>query len=185
MLDMAFQLLAFFIIMYRPSALEGQIALSLPAAGEAKAATEMDVDPNTLSDTDVEPPADLTVVVKTRQGADKGVGSPSSFMVESLQGSSTPMKDLKELSEYLQRDMGRLKGERDDEIHQLQARAKEGALKADERKRLRQLETFPIKLNCDSQLRYEFVAEVMDACSRAGFNSVAFAPPPDLATPGD
>ena len=37
MLDMSFQLLAFFIIMFHPSALEGQMALNLPAAGEAKA----------------------------------------------------------------------------------------------------------------------------------------------------
>ena len=33
MLDMAFQLLTFFIMTYRPSALEGHMDLTLPAAG--------------------------------------------------------------------------------------------------------------------------------------------------------
>ena len=35
-LDMSFQILFFFIMSYHPSALEGQMDLSLPAAGDAE-----------------------------------------------------------------------------------------------------------------------------------------------------
>src|SRR5205823_44660 len=51
MLDMAFQLLTFFIFTYHPSALEGHMDLTLPAAGEAKAKDQKDIDPKN-SDTE-------------------------------------------------------------------------------------------------------------------------------------
>src|SRR5204863_9650206 len=54
MLDMSFQLLAFFILTFRPSnALEGQMDMALPRAGTAKAAAPERVDPFASSDTDV------------------------------------------------------------------------------------------------------------------------------------
>src|SRR5689334_13375278 len=80
MLDMAFQLLTFFVFTYHPSALEGQMELTLPAAGEAQAAKPEDVDPSKAPDTDLEVPSELTVVVKTRQD---GVidGAPFQYLV--------------------------------------------------------------------------------------------------------
>jgi biopolymer transport protein ExbD len=38
-----------------------------------------------------------------------------------------------------------------------------------------------IKIQADSRLKYSYVMEVMDVCTRAGFRNVAFGPPPDLA----
>ena len=60
MLDMAFQLLMFFILTYRPSMLEGHLALSLPAEADAKADTPMQVDPKTSAPEDTpELPAEV------------------------------------------------------------------------------------------------------------------------------
>lgn len=69
MLDMSFQLLAFFILTFRPpSANEGSMDVSLPAVGAAKAASPADVDPFAPSDTDVELPADVTISVTAQAG---------------------------------------------------------------------------------------------------------------------
>src|SRR5947209_14295728 len=87
MLDMAFQLFAFFVFMYHPSALEGQMQLNLPAVGEAKAASEADVDPKSQSDADIKLESELTVIVHTKQdGINDSV--PSNYLVETPQGMS-------------------------------------------------------------------------------------------------
>src|SRR6516164_148323 len=106
MLDMAFQLLAFFILTYHPSALEGQVALAQPAAGQARAKDAKDVSPENISDVDIEPPGELTVVIKGRQ---RGEGPPDHYLVESLQGTSRSLETSSALSEYLKRDFDRLK----------------------------------------------------------------------------
>jgi biopolymer transport protein ExbD len=63
MLDMAFQLLVFFIFTYHPSALEGQMEMSLPGEQVAGGNGEKPADPS------LQPPKDaaLTVVVEARQ----------------------------------------------------------------------------------------------------------------------
>lgn len=98
MLDMAFQLLTFFIFTYHPSALEGQMELSLPGAGEAKARDVKDVDPNKISDPEIETPAQVMVVVKSqRDGVHDGV--ISQITVDGL--SKTTVGGLRELKELL------------------------------------------------------------------------------------
>src|SRR5205807_5701338 len=69
MLDMAFQLLTFFIFTYHPSALEGQIEMDLPMADAAKAPNQAEAQP-TETDTEVPTPSDLTVIVKTKPDKD-------------------------------------------------------------------------------------------------------------------
>src|SRR5262249_10555950 len=49
---------------YNPSDLEGHMDLTLPAAGEAKAKQEKDVDPKSSPDTELELPSEMTVLVK-------------------------------------------------------------------------------------------------------------------------
>src|SRR2546430_17024512 len=69
MLDMSFQLLAFFILTFRPSnALEGQMDMALPRAGTAKAAAPEQVDPFASSDTDIDKEAEVTVRVDSAAG---------------------------------------------------------------------------------------------------------------------
>jgi biopolymer transport protein ExbD len=66
MLDMAFQLLAFFIFTYHPSDLEGQMEMNLPDKAEPKAETP----PENIvpSDPDQEPKieADITIMLRTQ-----------------------------------------------------------------------------------------------------------------------
>jgi biopolymer transport protein ExbD len=68
MLDMAFQLLAFFVMTYHPSDLEGQMDLSLPSEAITRAEKKEDIDPNAKPDPKpLELPANLTVLVRTQQ----------------------------------------------------------------------------------------------------------------------
>jgi biopolymer transport protein ExbD len=100
MLDMAFQLLTFFIFTYRPSALEGHMDLSLPTTGEARAQKVEQVDPGKAS---VEPggelPSEMTVIVRTQQDAG-GDGSISQLVVQQRAG-DTLMADQESLYQFL------------------------------------------------------------------------------------
>ena len=176
MLDMAFQLLAFFILTYHPSALEGQIRLALPAAGQAKAKSVLDIDPTTISDPDAEPPSELTIVIKGRH-ATRAESAPDFYVVESLQGASPSLKTLTDLSDYLRRQVDRLKKERAPEITELRARAVAGTLTGDERTHLAQLKQFAVKIRPEGQMKFAFVVDVMDACAQLGFNEIGFAAP--------
>src|SRR5438445_8690400 len=74
-LDMAFQLLAFFIFTYHPSQLEGQMELSLPSKSDAAAKTPQNVAPESQShNVDIDIPADIT----TQETAQKNTRMSSS-----------------------------------------------------------------------------------------------------------
>src|SRR5262249_61580962 len=62
MLDLAFQVLLFFILTYHPSQLEGQMDLSLPDT--AQAANPLDTQATVPSSQEVELPSDISVIVK-------------------------------------------------------------------------------------------------------------------------
>src|SRR5262245_18505702 len=100
MLDMAFQLLAFFIFTYNPSDLEGHMDLTLPAAGEAKAKQEKDVDPNkSTPDTELELPSEMTVVVKA---SPDGQGEIDKLIVQQRAG-DTMIANPDELGRFLKK----------------------------------------------------------------------------------
>jgi biopolymer transport protein ExbD len=68
MLDMAFQLLAFFVMTYHPSDLEGQMDLSLPSEKITQAKDKEDIKPDAAPDKKpIDLPANLTVMVRTQQ----------------------------------------------------------------------------------------------------------------------
>src|SRR5207247_10339768 len=93
-LDMSFQILFFFIMNYHPSALEGQMDLNLPAAGEGRAQSIENIDRNKLSDTEIESKSELTVIVRTpHDNMDAGplskisiVGDQAELMVSTVPG---------------------------------------------------------------------------------------------------
>src|ERR1700730_256299 len=85
MLDMAFQLLAFFIMVYNPSDLEGVMSLNLPATGDAQAASQDQADLTKTSDKDLELPSELSVFVKATHEA-ATVGSISQIVLDLRQG---------------------------------------------------------------------------------------------------
>jgi biopolymer transport protein ExbD len=155
MLDMAFQLLAFFVMTYHPSDLEGQMQLALPSNTAAAAHEQKDVDPNAKHDpnTALEIPADLTVVVKTQNDGVNN-GAISALTVEDRSGPQTirPGPD-QTLADALTHYLNKVKETVDNKS--------------------------AIKLQADSRLKWENVVLVMDACRKAGFENVSFAPPPD------
>ncbi len=153
-LDMVFQLFAFFIITYNPSALEGQVELALPASGQARAETPEQSDPTVVPDKDAELRTELVVFVKANQAA--GNGTIGAVTVEDNAGVATEVSvdpekdpDLVALRDYLKRT-------------QIGLSDKDS-----------------IKIKAESALKHEFVLKVMDACATAGFKNIGFAPPPD------
>jgi biopolymer transport protein ExbD len=155
MLDMAFQLLAFFVMTYHPSDLEGQMQLALPSKDTAAAKKPADVDPSTAPEKDpvLEIPADLTVVVKTQMDGVNN-GAISALTVEDRSGPATirPAGD-QSLMDALTRYLSKTKETVDNKT--------------------------AVKLQADSKLKWENVVQVMDACRKAGFENISFAPPPD------
>jgi len=151
-LDMSFQILFFFIMNYHPSALEGQMDMSLPAAGEAKAQDIAQVDPNVIPDDKIEIKSELTVVVRTPHD-NINDGAISQISVTGDQGEIT-VPSVEALERHLKSVQKELTNQTD------------------------------IKIQAESRLKYYFVVQIMDACIKAGFPNVGFAPPPDLgATP--
>src|SRR5207244_3440946 len=96
MLDMAFQLLAFFIMTYNPSDLEGQLDLGLPSEAEKAAHKKEDINPNIKPDANPEPefPSDLTITVRPLQEGEFA-GNISSIFVRNIAGAETPIKPLR------------------------------------------------------------------------------------------
>jgi biopolymer transport protein ExbD len=162
MLDLAFQVLLFFILTYHPSQFEGQMDLALPDIGQAKAASPKDAKPEQAGPGELELPSEITVFVKTEHGGSND-GDITQISVQERQGTkeipsqkegTKPIPDLKALRSYLEKARGELSNQDD------------------------------IKIQADSMLKYKFVMEVMDVCTQAGFRSVGFGPPPDLAAAG-
>ncbi len=102
MLDMAFQLLAFFVMTYHPSDLEGQMDLSLPSEAITKAEKKEDIDPNVKPDPKpLELPANLTVLVRTQQdGFNNGRISALTLQDES---GPQPVDNLDKLKDELKK----------------------------------------------------------------------------------
>ena len=153
MLDLAFQVLLFFILTYHPSQLEeGQMNLSLPDAAQAQAANPKDAKPDASISGDLELPAEITDFVKT-QHDDRALGKISLIAVEDRVKKEN-LETPEALRKYLQKIRGGLSNQND------------------------------IKIQADSGLKYNYVIEIMDMCTRVGFKNVAFGPPPDVASGG-
>ncbi len=112
MLDLAFQVLLFFIMTFHPSQLEeGQMDLALPDQAQAQAATPQDARPQNSAPGSLELPSEISVVVKTRHdGSD--LGDISQISVQERQGT----KDLQTpevLRQYLEKARAGLTNQND------------------------------------------------------------------------
>jgi len=182
MLDMAFQLLMFFIFTYNPSALEGQMDLALPSkadkaahdAKDMKETAEAHKDPD-----DIELPLDLNVRVHAQEvrytmTLEEGVVR-------------TPMDNLDALKEHLKKVFKDKAVAINEKLKGLEGKERETALR-DELKKV------AIKVQGDTKLAWKYVVDVMDACRSAGVKAfeeagfdvkrlnvvnVSFAAPPD------
>ena len=175
MLDMTFQLLFFFISLFNPNAgaerlIEGQMDLMLPSDAKkesAKMASKPeDVDPMAISNKkdplmkdddlpDLDIPADLTVIVTTQIDGTHD-GTINALFVEDRSGKTSV--------------------ELDDGLRELIRYPKEQRAKADEKG--------SIRVQGDSRLRWEAMVKVMDACRKAGYETVGFMQPPDFDLAG-
>lgn len=152
MLDMAFQLLTFFVFTYRPSSFEGLIDLALPSAAEAKASKAADVKP---SETDLPLDLPVQVTVMIRSGVNRQEqGKPTGYVVMDDIAQSDLLHDLPELAKYLH------------SLHQKMA----AGMKDDQ--------LIEATIKADGFLRFEHVVDVMDVCTapdKGGFRRVNFA----------
>jgi len=103
MLDMSFQLLAFFVMTFRVlGPAEGELDMYLPKAGEAQAKVPDAVDLSKTSDVDIDQSSDLTVVIEATGG-----GEVSKLMVKD-KAASQPVDDTKALQAKLKEMRGDL-----------------------------------------------------------------------------
>ena len=173
MLDLTFQLLFFFITLFNPNAgakrfIEGQMDLTLPgtSAGKKDSAKQAKDPENVKPDAPSNPkvteddeenldlPSDVTVTVRTQKTADKedkGRGIISDLAVEDRAGTTQIGVDAS-----LQELTNFLKDLRERSSH------------------------VSVTVQGDSKLKWEEMVRVMDACRRAGFDSVGFGQPPDF-----
>ncbi len=152
LLDVAFQIFAFFIVTFHRSELEGQMLLNLPDAAQAKAQTIEQAKPDQSMTGELELPSEITVIVRTQRGATID-GTISEISVQERSGTK-PIVNQKVLGKYLEQARVGLSNKSD------------------------------VKIQADSGLKYAYVMEIMDICTRAGFRNVGFAPPPDLGAAG-
>jgi biopolymer transport protein ExbD len=149
MLDMAFQLLAFFVMTYHPSSFEGQMELSLPSEAITQAKTQADVDREAKpdKDQDLQLTANVTVIVRTqRDNVNNGMISDISLQDEA--------------------GMHPVGNSLDSLLSELKTRSATVENKEN------------IKIQADNKLKWEEVVNVMDVCQQAGFKNISFVKPP-------
>jgi biopolymer transport protein ExbD len=150
MLDMAFQLLSFFLLTFHPDAqFEVEMDLALPQRESGKAADPTMVDPTVASNTELEQDmTEIPTVTAVAAGDPANRGAISSLSIEHL-GNANPVSSLDDLEKTL-----KTKFNADDFRGN-------------------------IKVRGDPKLKWSAMLEVMDACHRAGFKRVGFAAPLD------
>ena len=173
MLDMAFQLLVFFIVTYHPSALEGHVDGNLlpPTKVATKGPKSVVLDELPI---DTEPLLTDVVMVqikavltaersKTIDGKEENrdPGQPSRILLKRPESTDY---DLVADSQYTFKDgLKKLRNELDKFLKE------PGASKAN------------IKIEADGDLMHQYAMEVFDVCKLVGFQNVSLVAPHDLA----
>jgi biopolymer transport protein ExbD len=166
MLDMSFQLLFFFIITFNPGKLDGQMTMNLPASGEAKAKDQSQVDPSKPPDVELEIPSDFVVAVKSYESNLTLVirDSEKVYEVGKIDGLDRKTRDDQRVA--VDELMGKLSAMLKEKLEE---KKKDNPGKASDN----------VKIEANSAMRYSTLVSVMDACLKAGYQQVGFAPPPD------
>ncbi len=164
MLDMSFQLLAFFIMTYHPSALEGHIDGNLlPPTLIASTGPKKDQDaPPDLPSVDVEPDLQDVLLVQVKAVAkgqiesNRSDGEPSRIMLKRPESAAVTVADTDStLDEGLKKLTGELK----------KVLSEPGAVKTN------------IKIESDGDLKHQYLMQVYDACKLAGYQNISFVAP--------
>jgi biopolymer transport protein ExbD len=178
MLDMSFQLLAFFIMTYHPSALEGHIPGSLvPPEDFAKKSKDNNPVPqeNPLSVPEEEllPELQESITVKVKavaKGQEQGTlveGSPAQIFLKTPQ--ETEPQLIADPTQIFTKDPVK------DAMVILDSKLKDMIAKGATKKA-------NLKIAADGDLRQQYVMQVYDTCKKAGFDKIHFVPPPVLNT---
>ena len=167
MLDMSFQILAFFIMTYHPAALEGQIPGSMtppenPAVKGKNTAPAPD--PLSIPEDKLNAELDNVVTVQIKAVLDeeeakrtqRKVGTPSQVFIR---GTIDTAPDLLPGSD---------KKEFDDSLKDLDARLKQMAGKGSKS---------DLKIAGDANLKIQYMLQVYDVAKKAGYDKIHFVPP--------
>ena len=177
MLDMSFQILAFFIMTYHPSALEGHIPGSLvPPENFAK--KSKDNNPAVPQDPVLSVPEDellpelqesITVKLKSvAKGQEQGLlveGAPAQLFLKTAQETEPQM--IYDLITSTAKDPIK------DSMATLDARLKDMLKKGTTNKA-------NLKIAADGDTRQQYIMMTYDTCKKAGFDKLHFVPPPVL-----
>jgi biopolymer transport protein ExbD len=160
MLDMAFQLLSFFLLTFHPDAqFEVEMDLALPQITGVRASDPTLVDPSVASNTDLDllDMTDVPTITVRAAGDPANRGQIRSLSVEHLGNTNGVDASTDE--------NGRLVGLETALKKDFKADAFKGA----------------IKVRGDPLLKWAVMLKVMDACHSAGFTRVGFAEPLDAS----
>jgi biopolymer transport protein ExbD len=106
------------------------------------------VNPENLSDTEIESKSELTVIIRTpHDNINDGTISQISIVGDSGEITVPNAEGLERYLKTIRKDL---------------------------------TNRTDIKIQADSKLKYYFVVQMVDACVKAGYPNVGFAPPPDL-----
>jgi biopolymer transport protein ExbD len=143
------------------------MTLNLPATGQAKAKDAASVDLSKDSSSELEVPADFVVVVRSYKESFSIIirTAEKPDEVGTVRGLDT--MSGKERQVEIDKLMEKLRGELETRLKA--KREKEGDKTADN-----------VKIEANGQTKYALLVAVMDACIKAGYAQVGFAPPPDL-----
>jgi len=168
MLDMAFQLLTFFIFTYHPAAMEGQMALTLPTETDtaAKKQEDIKIDQVPKSEDLPEPVIELVILVKP---GNQGGENPITVEENAIR---TPMADIEALKRHLKALFERRKEAIERDVKNLPPEKQE-------QERKDKIAKIGIKVQPVSAVKWGELVTVMDACRASGFTSVSFAKPAD------
>lgn len=162
MLDMSFQILSFFIMTYHPSALEGHINGNLvpPTKTAVKGKENVQVMDTLLPDSDPDLEDTLQVIIKSVKKGEvernRKDGEPTAIFVKRKEDSDKGV--VADSDEDLEISLRKLKD-------RLKAALAGGGMKGN------------IRLDCEGDLKHQYVMRVYDVCKQAGFQNVSFVAP--------
>jgi biopolymer transport protein ExbD len=169
MLDMAFQLLAFFIMTYNPVDLEGQLDQALPTEAAKAAHKKEDVKLDTKVDAnpDLEPPSDLRMEVRALAPGDRYSGNISSIHVGTAAGKEVAIKAVRRRA---------VKSGRVEEQEEADLLAGLDAYLKDAQKSKDVKNKTSIEARASANLKFMNLMAVQDVCLRNGYKC-RFTPP--------
>jgi biopolymer transport protein ExbD len=180
MLDMSFQILAFFIMTYNPSALEGHIPGSLVPpenyAKKSKDANPMpDVETPSISEDELDPALQEAITVKAKvilKGQE--IGSRTEGMLGQIF-----VKTVLDTEATLVADTDVTI---DVAVKKLEEKLVSMAPKGGGKDAKSEKSKMHLKIAAEGELRQQYVLMLYDAAKKAGYLNISFVPPPVLNT---